>query len=122
ISASQKPARIFQKSRPIGALRPWGMAGSVGHELVAAPAHRLDPGTAVAAAAELLPDAAHMHVDAAVEPAGLAPQRLAREHLLADDAAGMAREHGQYLELGAGQLDWRIGQGRPALGRVQRER
>src|SRR5437870_13545544 len=79
-SASQKPRKIFQKSRPTLLL----------HQVVAEAAHRADQ---LAAIAQLLPDTRQVHIDRAVEARERPAERLLGDLVLADHAAGVAHQH-----------------------------
>src|SRR2546423_8984609 len=74
---------------------------SLARELVADAAHGMDERRAVA---ELLPDGAHVRVDGAVESCERPPERELAEAALAHDAAGVARQHFEHVELGERQL------------------
>src|SRR5204862_2576930 len=89
-SASQKPRKIFQKSRPTLVL----------HQVIAQPTHGADQPCTVA---ELLADAGEMDVDAAVEARQRPAERLLRDLVLAHHAPGVAHQNFQHVELDAGE-------------------
>src|SRR5262249_52521929 len=108
-SASQKPMKIFQKSRPTLLLG----------EVVAEPAHGADHARAVA---ELLADRGEVHIDRAIEARERPAERLLRDLVLAHHAAGVADQHFQHVELDAGQRELAAAPLRAALFRPQRQR
>src|SRR5207248_11756365 len=73
---------------------------SLARELVADAAHGVDERRAVA---ELLADRAHVRVDRAVKAREWAAERELAQALLAHDAAGVARQHFEHVELGERQ-------------------
>src|SRR5690348_2855285 len=92
---SQPTAKNFQKSRPIE---------SVPDQLAAEPVLGLDARTAVGQRAELAPDAAQVHVDAAVVRRQQPSERLLRQLPLADRPTRIAGQYFQQVEFGAGEL------------------
>ena len=87
------------------------------HELVALAHDGLDPRAAVGHRAELAPDAADVHVDAAVEARERAAQRKLGQRVLADRLPRVPRERLEQVELGAREVERLAGPFRAALSR-----
>ena len=96
ICASQTARKNFQNRRPTGLFL---------HQLIAHAIDRLDARTSVGEGAEFLPDAAHVDIDAAIEARERTSQPAFGQFLLADGAPGIACEHFEQIEFGAGQAD-----------------
>src|SRR5690349_15416518 len=92
-------SKSFQNKRP-----GFHLNISVLQKLVAQPPHALDPRLAVRTSAQLLANAADMHIDTTIEPGQGTVERLLGNVLLADQLSGMPREHFQQAELRAGEF------------------
>src|SRR5471032_672437 len=93
--ASRIDRKNFQNNRPTGLLLD---------QLVAQAVDGLQTGAAVGDATELVAQAAQMDVDVAVEARHRPAQSLLGQDVLADRLTGMARQHFEQIEFGAGQF------------------
>src|SRR5690242_18005897 len=107
--ASQNAAKMRQKRRRImravNALLRRSCRLPELPEEIAAPVDRRDRRGAVRRVAELAPEIGDMHVDRAVERPERAAEHRLRNALLADDAARLAQQQREQVELGRRQCD-----------------
>src|ERR1700758_2765959 len=83
----------------------FSVLGDFGHEHVARAAHRLDQFRPLGVRLHLAAQAPDLHVDRAVEGPGVAAARLFEQEVAREDAAGVAHQHAQQVELAGGQDD-----------------